>query len=112
MKPIKVYISGPITLGDQAINIRNAIDAGDAVLSAGHMPYVPHLNHFWHMIYPHHEDQWMALDRAWLIACEALIRLPGASVGSDTEVRWATALAMPVFHSVQQFLDWSAWNNL
>ena len=104
---LRVYIAGPMKLGDAALNVRMAIDAGDAVLRGGHCPYVPHLNHYWQMIHPHTTDEWMEQDRRWLLTCEALVRLPGACVGADTDVRWADALRIPVFYGVNAFLAWA-----
>ena len=49
---MKVYIAGPYTKGDVAVNVRNAISAAQTVFEAGHDPYVPHMTHFWHMIFP------------------------------------------------------------
>ena len=47
-----VYISGPYSGGDPALNVRAAVEAADAVLSAGHTPYCPHLSHLWHLVSP------------------------------------------------------------
>ena len=104
---MRVYIAGPITKGNQMDNIRAAIDAADEVLRAGHAPYCPHLTFFWHMIYPHQFEAWMALDKEWLGQCAAVIRLPGESEGADREVAWARDLGRPVFSSVQTFLEWT-----
>lgn len=49
----KVYIAGPYTKPDPCINTHNAIMVGEQVWSAGMVPFVPHLTHFWHTIKPH-----------------------------------------------------------
>ncbi len=105
---MKVYIAGPITKGDTVVNVRTAILAADRVLAAGHVPFVPHLYHFWHFLSPHSYDDWMRLDDEWLRMCEALIRLPGESAGSDIEVQVADGLGLPIFEGVDEFLDWAA----
>ena len=101
---MRVYIAGPYTKGDVAVNVRNAILAADAVLGAGHVPFLPHLTHFWHLVCPGPYEQWTKLDLEWLPFCEAFIRLPGESSGSDAEVGVASALGMPVYYSVEEFL--------
>lgn len=101
---MRVYIAGPITLGDAAINVRNAIEAGTLLLDAGHAPYVPHLNHFWHLVFPRPYEDWLDLDNQFLPLCEALVRLPGESKGSDKEVALALSLGIPVYFSVSEFL--------
>lgn len=102
---MKVYIAGPYTKGDVAMNVRAAIEAGDRVLKAGHVPFIPHLTHFWHMICPGPYGQWIKLDLEWLPCCGALLRLPGESSGADGEVAEAKRLGIPVFYSVEELLE-------
>ena len=101
---MRVYIAGPYTKGDVALNVRRAIEAGDAVYKAGHLPFIPHLTHFWHMVCPAPYEQWIAIDLAWLPTCHALIRLPGESSGADGEVAAAQKLGMPVHYGLDAFL--------
>jgi hypothetical protein len=101
---VRVYIAGPYTKGDVAQHVRNAVEAADKLLKAGHLPYVPHLTHFWHLLFPGPYEQWMALDLGWLSTCQALVRLPGESKGADIEVAEARRLGIPVFDSVATFL--------
>lgn len=101
----RVYIAGPYTRGDVAINVRNAIDAADRLLDYGCSPYVPHLTHFWHMMIPHPYETWIRLDLNWLATCHAVIRLPGASLSADRETAEASRLGIPVYESVQALID-------
>lgn len=94
---MKVYVAGPYSIGDVGANVRDAIIAGDRLLQAGHDPYIPHLNHFWHMIRPHAYNRWLDLDLRWLPTCDILVRLPGESPGSDKEVELAKQLNIPVY---------------
>lgn len=103
----RVYIAGPYTKGDVAVNVRNAIAAADTLLAAGHWPFVPHLTHFWHLIYPRDWHDWIALDERWLLCCEAVVRLPGDSKGADHEVRLAKNYGIPVFDTVEVFVGWA-----
>lgn len=100
-----VYVSGPYSKGDMALHVRNAIQAGDELLQHGYVPYVPHLSHFQHMIFPHDYELWLEIDFAWVKKCDALIRLPGESSGADREVELARSLGIPVYFSIQEFLE-------
>lgn len=102
-----VYIAGPYTAPDPVVNTRNAILAGDAVRSARNdvAPFVPHLNLLWHLVTPHEPGYWYSLDIEWLKKCDALIRLPGASPGGDAEVAEAVKFGIPVYYSVESFLN-------
>jgi len=95
-----VYIAGPYTSPDPAVNVRRAIDSAQSVMRMGHVPHIPHLSHFWHMIYPGEYEQWMSLDFAWLSKCDVLLRLPGASPGADREMLEAARLGLRVVMSV------------
>src|SRR5690349_24552065 len=101
---LKVYIAGPYTEGDVAVNVRNAMTAGIEVLKAGHFPFVPHLSHFLHMQCPMSYGTWIALDNASLPHSDALVRLPGGPLGADREGEFAQAIEVPVYYSVPQFL--------
>ena len=102
---MKVYIAGPYTNGDVAVNVRTAIEAADAVLKAGHTPFLPHLAHFWHLVCPGPYEQWIKWDLEWLPSCDVLIRLPGQSSGRDNEVHNAEKLGLPIFYGVENFLE-------
>jgi hypothetical protein len=97
-----VYIAGPYTKGDVAVNVKNAVMMGNNLRSLGFTPFIPHLTHFWHLIQEHGIEYWYAYDMEWLEKCDALFRLPGESVGADKEVERAKQLGIPVFTS---FID-------
>jgi len=98
---MRIYIAGPYTKGDAAINVRNAVWAGNYVAHLGHVPFIPHLTHFWHMMIPHEDiNFWYQQDLEWLKQCQALLRIEGESAGADNEVLVARELGMPVYTSV------------
>ena len=97
---MKIYIAGPYTQGDVAENVRNAIYAGDCLARLGHIPFIPHLMHFWHFLLPHEFEFWMTQDMAWLRSCDAILRLDGESAGADREVEEAVKLGLVVYKSV------------
>ena len=98
---MRIYVSGPYTKGDQMMNIRNAILAADQLYSLGHIPYVPHLTGFWHMVTPRSWEEWLRIDRAFIPCCDALLRIPGESKGADIEMAYARALKIPVYFNLE-----------
>jgi hypothetical protein len=104
---VRVYVAGPIALGPRGQNIQNAISAGEQLLRAGHYPFIPHLNGIWDVMYPGPAEKWLDWDFEWLRQCDALIRLPGESSGSELEIAEATRHGIPIFYSVEEFLKWS-----
>lgn len=102
---MRIYIAGPISKGVLHENVRQAVLAADAVFRAGHAPFVPHLDFLWELVAPCTYESRMAYDFEWIKVCEALIRLPGESAGSDREVALARELGIPVYFSVDEFLD-------
>ena len=102
---MRIYVAGPYTKGDVAMNVRSAIEAADRLLKAGHAPFLPHLAHFWHLVCPGPYEQWITLDLAWLPVCQAIVRLPGDSSGADGEIVEARRLGIPIFSSVDAFLN-------
>lgn len=100
---MRVYIAGPYTKGDVAVNVRRAIEAASKVWDHGHYPYVPHLTHFWHMITPRPYEDWLDLDNQFLPCCDALVRLSGCSSGAGKEVELARSLGIPIFYGVSAF---------
>lgn len=98
-----VYIAGPYSKGDVGENVRNAVLVADEVSAFGHVPYIPHLTHLWHMILPHEYEFWMDYDFEWLKKCDCLIRLSGESKGADEEVRFAKKLSIPVYDGIYEW---------
>jgi len=96
---MKIYIAGPYTKGDTIVNIREAIIAADLMMMFGHIPFVPHLTGFWHLLSPKSYDKWMKYDAEWLKSCDALLRLEGESKGADEEVEIAKSLGIQVYFS-------------
>lgn len=98
----RIYIAGPYTQGDVAVNVRNAYEMANRLADLGFAPYVPHATHFWHMLFPREYEFWLALDNEYLPFCEAVLRIPGTSNGADKEVDLARSLGLPIFASVDE----------
>lgn len=99
-RKIFVYIAGPYTKPSPAHNVNRATDAGDALLAAGLVPFIPHLYLLWDTISPKPYESWLALDFHWLEKCDCVLRLPGESAGSDREEDHARSKGIEVFYSV------------
>jgi hypothetical protein len=101
---LKVYVAGPYTKGDVAANVRNALGVADILMKAGCAPFVPHLFHFWHILFPHQYGDWMNLDVEWLKQCDVVLRLPGNSDGADKETELARQLGKHIYTSVDDLI--------
>ncbi len=101
-KTYKIYVAGPYSGGDVAINVREAIKAGDEIEAKGFAPYIPHLTHFWHMFFPKPYEKWLEIDNHWVLACDGLLRIPGKSDGADKEVTLAEDNNIPIFYSQEE----------
>jgi len=101
---MRVYIAAPYTKGDRSENMRRAMKAMDTLIAAGHEPFLPILTHFQDLAYPRPWEDWMRVDLAWLPFAEAVVRLPGESVGADMETAIAREDGIPVFDGVEAFL--------
>ena len=98
-KQMKVYVAGPYSKGDVALNVRSAILVAGQLRDAGFAPFLPHLTHFWHLVAPRPYEDWLDLDNQFIPCCDALLRIPGESSGADKEVALARSLNIPVFYS-------------
>ncbi|MGD8786214.1 MAG: DUF4406 domain-containing protein [Phycisphaerales bacterium] len=102
-----VYIAGPYTKGDVAVNVRKAIEAADKLADLGFIPYLPHLTHFWHLVFPRPYKYWLEYDKIFLKFCDCLLRLSGESSGADGEVAEARNLGKPVFYSIDDLIEYA-----
>jgi Domain of unknown function (DUF4406) len=100
----KIYVAGPYTKGDVAVNVRNAFEAANQLADLGYAPFVPHGTHFWHMMFPRPYEFWLELDNQFVPDCDAILRIPGESSGADKEVALAGKLGLPVFHSIGELV--------
>jgi len=97
----RVYVAGPYTQGDVAVNVRKAYEAANQLADLGFAPFVPHATHFWHMLFPRPYEFWLDLDNQFLPCCDGVLRLAGPSSGADKEVNLARKLGIPVFTTIE-----------
>lgn len=100
----KIYIASPYTLGDVAVNVRKQMDAADELISIGYAPFIPLLYHFQHLVYPEPYSVWTEIDNAFVLSCDAVLRLPGESRGADAEVKIARENNIPVAYSIGELV--------
>lgn len=96
----RIFVSGPYTKGDVAINVKNAIDTSNTLIDMGFAPFCPHLTHFLHMHKAQEYEKWLEIDVAFLKICDAVLRIPGESNGADLEIKSALELNIPVFYNI------------
>jgi len=98
---VRVYISGPMSLGDRAENVRRGIEAGDFFVDRGVAALVPHFSH-----HPQarpcepgtpHYERVVASDLAWVEVADAVLLLEGRSSGAERECAHARRHGVPVF---------------
>lgn len=105
-----IYVAGPYSKGDVVLNIREAVQVGDALRLWGHVPFIPHMTYAWHMIVPHEVEYWYEYDLQWLEKCDALYRIAGESLGADKEVARAKELGLPIFYNFTDLYEYLSEN--
>jgi NTP pyrophosphatase (non-canonical NTP hydrolase) len=118
----RIYIAGPISQGDLASNMNQAVQAYTRLIHAGFAPLCPHLSCYAKPVHSTESgavwceattsgksgiahDAWLAVDLQWVAVSEAVLRLPGESPGADRETAFAQQLGIPVFPSVEHVIN-------
>lgn len=122
----RIYISGPISKGDLAANIRQADAAMLKLMKAGMAPFNPMLSCYagacerdpvFDYVFAEATrnskldgltaEDWYGMDLAWVEVSDAVLRLPGESKGAEGEVAHATKRLIPVFHDADELIGWA-----
>lgn len=103
---ITVYIASPYTKGDVAVNVKAQMDCADELITLGFAPFVPLYSHFQHMAHPRPYQDWINIDKEWVLHCDCLLRLPGESSGADAEVELAMDNAILVFYDIASLVSY------
>ena len=94
----KIYIAGPISTGDQLANVNAALRVWSDLHRAGFVPFCPHWSALQHLHNPELDHAaWLEYDFHWVDTCDAVLRMPGTSVGADIEAKRAESSGKPVF---------------
>ncbi len=121
-----IYIAGPIRKGNLLNNVRQADAAMGALIRAGFAPINPMLSVYagcatddqntlapygvWAPADPLAKlagvtaDDWLGMDLALVAVSDAVLRLPGESVGADGEVAHAKSKGIPVFENLTDLI--------
>jgi hypothetical protein len=106
----RVYISGPISSGNRNHNQFQGCEAHKALMLAGFAPLNPiitgNIPFAWDKDVPH--SLWLDCDMPWVEVSDAILRLPGYSVGADAECTHAANCGIPIFYSVEELITWKA----
>jgi len=104
---IKVYVASPFTKGDQGANVRRQLVAAEQLYNKGYNVYAPLVfSYLQHLHFPRPYEGWMQVDFDWILSCDGLLRLSGASPGADREVDLAKKNDIPVFTSLASLDNW------
>ena len=105
MRPLFVYLAGPLSTpppgGTVEDNIHAGLSAAARLMDEGVDVFVPHLSHYWDARHPRDYHDWIAYDLRMIDRVDALVRLPGESAGADREVSHALSIGVPVFELEQ-----------
>lgn len=104
---LKIYISGPITIGNQEANVTQAMQAHHELMDLGYYPFCPHLGYYLDRMQERPWKEWIEHDLQWIEHCDALLRLPGDSVGAEIEARFAKHLEKMVFDDLTELQQWA-----
>ncbi len=102
---LKVYVAGPYSKGNIALNVAKAKVAASDLIDMGFAPFCPHLFHYLDQFDPKPYEVWCDIDNEFVKVCDALLRLPGESSGSDAEEALARSLSIPIFYSIKELCD-------
>jgi len=94
--PPMIYVARPFSDPDPVANTHRIVKIADPLLDAGFVPVVPHLSLAWQLISPKPYSTWLKYDRHLLARCDAVLRVPGFSVGATAEVCFAMKRGIPV----------------
>ena len=117
LKPL-VYLAGPYSKGDQALNVRCQIKLWTQLMIENVVtPYAPLLSHFVHLIDPQEYEIWMLHSFEMLEHCDAMLSRDAVeqsvnyrqseSSGRDREIRFCKERGLPIFQDIQSLYSWA-----
>lgn len=110
--PRLVYVAGPYrgaTIEAVELNIATARRVGLQLARAGAMPVIPHANTAGFELYAPdlHDEFWLDGTLELMRRCDAVVLCPAWSTSKGTlqEIAEAARLGIPVFKSVEEYID-------
>ena len=104
MKRPRIYISGPISKGDPQRNFISAENAHRELIDAGFAPLNPVLTMTLRFADEIAHETWIDVDLPWVASSDAILRLPGESVGADMETAYAREIGVPVYVDIADLI--------
>jgi hypothetical protein len=100
-----IYLAGPYSI-DPDVMYEWHVQEASRLLKSGHIVYSPIAEaHFWQQRIPFDYETWLEKDFRVIDRCDALIRLPGESPGSEREVLHARSIGIPVWEGLDPVAD-------
>lgn len=96
IKPV-IYVAAPFTEGDQFLNVKHGVEVGQWVFERGGIPFIPHLNAFFHIHYAKTYEDWLNYCLFFVRRSNALL-YSGLSKGVNVEINFAHKLNIPVYN--------------
>jgi hypothetical protein len=91
-----VYIASPYSIGCKEENVNKQIDFAELIMLLGHCPIIPLYSHYHELRHSHDYKEWIEIDKAKILKCDMLVRLPGESKGADIECQFAYEHNIPI----------------
>lgn len=105
-RPSIIYVSGPLTTGDNLPrNVAKAISVGCKLIARGYVAIIPHEKLLTEVLRPHGYEYWIEYDFRCILCCDALLRIPGASVGGDREADFARNHGIAVYTDMEKLVQ-------
>ena len=103
-----IYLAGPLEPSGRIDYIRAAVEVAEEILTYHCSAIIPHtMTVMWGYAYPKSKSTWLALDKAIIAKCDAILRIPGDSEGADEEMRFAKSVGIPIYGTVEELAhDW------
>lgn len=112
-----IYVAGPISKGSWDVNMIQATRAFNMFVYGGLIPFVPHATSILNHVYVTDEitvaptddyNFWLGYDFAYLRdVCQAMLRMPGESWGTDREKEYMASIGKPSFDTVEEVFDYA-----
>lgn len=106
MKPLRIYVAGPITADDPDVVSKNeetAKKVGEELLKLGHFPYVPHV-HFadWNVDRPKFRETFLKHGEDIIERWADALFFIAPSNGANREKAKAESLGLQIFTSLEE----------
>lgn len=105
MQRLRVYIAGPLSQGDRKQNVEKAKHAAIELIHYGFAPLCPQLTDHLDPTDSLGQQTWYDVDLPWVSVADAVLRLPGSSIGADLECHLAQSLSIPVFSNIKSLCE-------